>query len=261
MSDPECRLPDDTPAILRAAVAGDLAALQAALAADPAAIHLADPCGACAIHCVAANGCLPCLEALLAAGADPNTPMVARGPAPLEGAAPSEPAVTPLPEAGEASEADSQSSNLHQEDPMTALQWAAWGGHEGCLRALLAAGASLEPHSGGAGVFPPLHLAAIGDHEGCLRILLEAGAPLEARDSHADTPLMEACGWGHARCVTALLAAGADLEARGCDGTALQVAVAHGHGDCANVLLAIGARTVSPPAAAPRCCATPRRAF
>ncbi|KAL4425129.1 hypothetical protein ABPG77_008234 [Micractinium sp. CCAP 211/92] len=242
MSDSESGLPDDAPAILRAACAGDLAALEAILADTPAAICETEDQGACAIHYAAANGHLPCVQALLAAGADPSVP-AAHGAAPLALAASY--GHTPILRALLAAGADMEATCPLSRDidaPMTALQWAAWEGHEECLRALLAAGASLEPQRG-AEFYPALSLAAGEGHKGCVCALLEAGAPVEARGSDGNTALIVACYGGHEDCMAALAAAGADLEARGSRGTALQVAVACRQGVCATALVGLGART------------------
>ncbi len=72
MSDLKSGLPDGAPAILHVARAGDLAALQAILADDPAAIHKTDINEICAIHIAAGHGHLAFVQALLAAGSNPD---------------------------------------------------------------------------------------------------------------------------------------------------------------------------------------------
>lgn len=65
-------LRDGTPAILRAAEDGDLAAVQGALARDPLLAQACDETGDTALHKAAERGHLPVVDALVAAGANPD---------------------------------------------------------------------------------------------------------------------------------------------------------------------------------------------
>ncbi len=76
-----------------------------------------------------------------------------------------------------------------------------------------------------------------------LRLLLAAGAPINCRDYNNETPLMIATSLGHVGCLRMLLDHGADIEARGNSGwKALTNAVAHSRLDCAEELLSSGAK-------------------
>lgn len=240
-------------AILRAARSGDLPELEAALASDPAGINKTDSNRVCAIQYAAGRGYLPCVQALLAAGADPDDPAADNclplALAAMEGYVP---VVNALLTSGASLEATSDDDFGR---PLTALQWAAGYGQEGSLRALLAASASLEAPRRGPVFSPALHLAAESGHEGCVRALLEAAAPLEARDSDGNTALTVACCFGQEACMAALVAAGADMVARGSWGTTLKVTTAAHHRCCATALVGVGARTASAPRASLQPCA------
>ena len=57
-----------------------------------------------------------------------------------------------------------------------------------------------------------LHIAANAGRTSTVRALVAAGASLNLRDEPGWTPLARACGGGHHECVAALVAAGADLN-------------------------------------------------
>jgi len=102
---------------------------------------------------------------------------------------------------------------------------AAFFGHEGTVRALLARGANVNTPSGNAMQVRPLHSAAAGSHTGVALALIEAGADVNARQHGGFTALMSAAQNGNEELVAALLAAGADASARTDDGrTALDLA-------------------------------------
>ena len=83
-----------------------------------------------------------------------------------------------------------------------------------------------------------LHLAAGGGHEGCLRLCLEAGADVSVSDEGGDTPLSMACFYGHTSCARRCLEAGADVNQADDDGdTPLSMACLSGHTDCARLCL------------------------
>ena len=78
----------------------------------------------------------------------------------------------------------------------------------------------------------PLHIAVSKGHEGCLRALLELGASLEAADHHAHTALHWAAASGQQGCLRVLLERGASLAAIDCNGLTA-VALAAGKGQSA----------------------------
>lgn len=88
---------------------------------------------------------------------------------------------------------------------------AAAHGHQGCVAALLAAGADTE--GADAHAHTAAHWAAAGGHEECLAALLAAGADAEAADSNGLTAFALAAGRGRVGCMERLAAAGARLDA------------------------------------------------
>ena len=77
-----------------------------------------------------------------------------------------------------------------------------------CVRALLAAGISIEVKERER-QFTALHLAAFLGRDACVKALLDAGADKRAKATMDLTPLRLAHGEGHSSCVELLLAAGA----------------------------------------------------
>jgi len=118
---------------------------------------------------------------------------------------------------------------------------AASGGHESCVRELLAAG--VNPNVGDDYGNTPLHRAAYNGHEACVRVLIAAGADPNVGDDYGNTPLLEATWNGHEACVAFLIAAGADPNVVVGDygNTPLYQAAWDGHEACVRVLIAAGA--------------------
>jgi ankyrin repeat protein len=94
-----------------------------------------------------------------------------------------------------------------------------------------------------------LHFAAIGGHEEVVAYLLENGAQVEQQDGHGYTPLMYASEGGHLRVVLLLLehmgeqVQGLEVtDERDYGRTALHLAVARGHDEVVIALLRHGAR-------------------
>lgn len=116
----------------------------------------------------------------------------------------------------------------------TALHWAAEEGHPDTVRALLRAGASVEPqnsaqHDKTTVATTPLMLAALKGHVEVARLLLEFGAGADDRDAHPTrsdhdndvgaapwrhTALHDTAEGGHAGIASVLLDAGFDREQR-----------------------------------------------
>ena len=128
---------------------------------------------------------------------------------------------------------------------MTALHFAAKGGHQGILRVLLDAGADAsasfeatwedvegDPGANAATMDPDrllaLHVAAMRGDEGAVRVLLDAGADVAVRGRWGHTPLHHAARLGHRVTARALLDAGADASSNAGGVTPLHAAALEG---------------------------------
>jgi cytohesin len=148
---------------------------------------------------------VPALEALLAAGADPNRgELEDRGPLHIAAASGCAAACMVLLAAGAlVTNAANASSPLRDV-----------GGNPEVASLLLAAGADANTPSGYLRD-TPLHTAARGGHAGVVQVLLRAGADVHARNVHGATPMLVA---QDVAVVRTLLAAGADPSAVDCRG-------------------------------------------
>jgi len=81
------------------------------------------------------------------------------------------------------------------------LSWAAWKGHEACVRVLIAAKADMAHVYQGK---TALHWAAFNGHASTCRVLVDEGASLTAVDEDGKTPLEVAKAQGHADCMAIL---------------------------------------------------------
>ncbi len=95
------------------------------------------------------------------------------------------------------------------------LASAAWSGNMSVLRALLDAGARVDPDEGRDSA---LACAALKGRLDFVRLLLDSGANPNHRSSGTDTPLTDAVQSGNPEVVRALIAAGADVNAESEDG-------------------------------------------
>jgi ankyrin repeat protein len=117
---------------------------------------------------------------------------------------------------------------------------AAIGGHESCVRELLAAGA--DPNVADNHGNTPLRRAAYNGHEACVRVLIAAGVDPNVVDDYGYTPLLEATWNGHDACIQTLVESGADPNAVNDAGyTSLHWAVYNNHEACVAALIATGA--------------------
>ena len=95
----------------------------------------------------------------------------------------------------------------------TALHYAAFNGHTACLKALLAAGASV--HSRCNYGCTPLHFASQDGEAASVRALIAAGSDVHRADRDGWTPFTAAVLNGHLRVLKILLRAGADVHTGG----------------------------------------------
>ena len=161
--------------------------------------------GSNALIVAAQGGHLACVEALLAASADPNAQT--------------------------------------KDDGFTALMWAAKNGHVEIVQALLPK-MSPDAINNAENKYGSIALifAAQGGHIACVNALLAANADTNAQDTRGNTALIVAAQGGHIACVNALLAANADTNAQDTrDNTALIFAANNGHVACVEALLAASA--------------------
>ena len=133
----------------------------------------------------------------------------------------------------------------------TALNYAAWGGHSECLKALIASGADINVQDGEG--WTPLHSAAGNGRPGCVKLLLEAGADIDCTDDAKITPFFYAAqnginGWtdtddkGYMECLKLLAAAGADINTTdNCGNTALHISIQRTDFECMSLLMELGA--------------------
>ena len=160
---------------------------------------------------------------------------------------------------------------------MTALMWAAHGGHTDCVQLLLQHSADVRKRSLSGS--EATHYAAQRGHKEVRAAVLDAGCDVNAADVQQMTPLLYAAREGHTDCVRLLLQHGADAHRLTDDGStaahyaaqrgnkevlvavldagcgvdvkdklnrtpltmALNYAIACGNADCARVLLQRGA--------------------
>ena len=134
--------------------------------------------------------------------------------------------------------------NSAQGDGMTALHWAATGGHADVVEALLASGAEVGATTR-IGAYTPLHLASQGGHAAVVRALLEKGSDAGAVTTNSGaTPLHLAARAVYGEnAVAVLLKHGAEVNAReGSAGqTPLMFAAAYNRSATVQVLLENGA--------------------
>ncbi len=121
------------------------------------------------------------------------------------------------------------------------LMYAAWGGDESTVTALLSYQVPLEQAASNG--WTAMTMAAAKGHAGAVRLLLDAGAAVDPRDVHAWTPLMRASDLGRMDVIRLLVGTGrADLSLINTRGqTALHLAAAAGHLQIYEWLVAAGA--------------------
>ncbi len=201
---PDDRGPGGLTALHVAALFGQ-AGVARALRAGGARLDLADATGRTPLHCAASEGRAEAAAFLLSEGAAVDARTEA-GATPLHFAAARGDVATAraLLDAGavvDAADADGQ----------VALHYAALNRPE-ALALLLARGA--RPGAAAAAGVTPLHLAARGGFTACARALLDAGAPVDPVNVEGGTPLFGAAVHGRKDVYELLVARGANPDAR-----------------------------------------------
>ncbi len=192
------------------------------------------------LYLVAREGDVPCVQFLLAEGANANGGR--------------EDGWTPLHDAADLNHADcvrllleaGAEHSIQDSRGETPLHWAARKSANECARLLLEAGASPnipDKHRGET----PLHGAAWGGNVEIGRMLLTHGADVHARDEEGRSPLHRAAREGRADYAKLLLEHGAPVDATDDAGwTPLCWALRRKHDDCVALLLQHGAAPCPP---------------
>ena len=105
----------------------------------------------------------------------------------------------------------SESNYRTGEHGLTALHCAALNGRTACLKALLAAGASVH-FAGYQARWTPIHKASQYGHAACVRALIAAGSDVNRASLAGTTPFSVSLRYGHRRVLKILLRAGADVR-------------------------------------------------
>ena len=166
-----------------------------------------------ALFLAAERGQLQVVEALIAAGADVESPDL-KGLVPLHAAASQGHwgVIKALAAARPTYQHLNAARNL---GGMTPLCCAAAGGHVGAVKALVAAGAALQL-PGGAKGWAPMLFAAEHGHAGVVKVLLAAGVRVDKEVlTYQRTPLYAAVVRGRGEVVQLLLEAGASIGTQG----------------------------------------------
>jgi len=131
--------------------------------------------------------------------------------------------------------------NAAEPDGMTALHWAARGGHAEMAQLLVRGGADVNA-ANRYGV-TPLSLAVQTGESRLVNLLLEAGADANLSSSEGQTPIMTAARTGNPEVIRSLAGYGADVNAReGWQGqTAIMWAATKNHAAAIATLVELGA--------------------
>lgn len=202
--------------VLEAVRAGDIQALKTALAANPSEANARTPEGISAAILAVYAGHRELVPVLVAAGAEEDLFLAC---------------VLGHAERVESFLArDPAAVSARSFDGWTPLHYAAFFGHAGLARLLLARGAFLTARSSNQLQNLPLHAAVAGRHPKLVRLLLEEGTPVESAQHGGYTALHGAALSGDVESVKELLKHGADPNHASAEGvTPGQLAREHNH--------------------------------
>ncbi|XP_045538000.1 transient receptor potential channel pyrexia isoform X1 [Papilio machaon] len=193
------------------------------------------------LHCAASAKCLKCVKVLISHGADVNAGLSDRSP--LHYAV-----LSDAPEVVDALLAAGACPDTPQVFTETPLHVAASLGSDSCMKLLLDAGADVRAALG-PGRTTALHLAAVDGHAECARLLLDHGAYIDCPNSRGQTSLHLAALAQSIEVVELLVGRRADVKARDIDGrTPLHGSIVRGARACdvARLLLSVGADPNAP---------------
>ncbi|XP_023945739.1 transient receptor potential channel pyrexia [Bicyclus anynana] len=193
------------------------------------------------LHCAASAKSLSCVKLLISHGADVNAGLNEHSPLHYAVLSDAPEVVEALLDAG----ACPDTPQVFTETP---LHVAASLGSATCMKLLLDAGADVRAALG-PGRATALHLAAVDGHAECAGLLLEHGAHIDWPNSRGQTSLHLAALAQSVEVVELLVAKRADVRARDIDGrTPLHGAIVRGARACdvARLLLSVGADPNAP---------------
>ncbi|KAK0636779.1 ankyrin repeat-containing domain protein [Bombardia bombarda] len=113
-----------------------------------------------------------------------------------------------------------------EKGPVTALQTAAWHGHENVVRKLVGLGAKLSIQADNIPFISPLQVAAYRGHLSTVSALIELGSDVNETGGHCGSALQGATQKGHLEVARTLIEAGANANVLnvGCHGSPLMAA-------------------------------------
>lgn len=137
---------------------------------------------------------------------------------------------------------DGANVNCADAEGNSPLIFAAFYGHQDCVRLLIDSGADVNQINNWKDKWTALQFACARGHAECVRLLIDSGANIDHVNNKGNTALMNAVDTNHITCVRILLEAGANVNCvNKWNLTALNYAVARNNQDMASLLVSAGA--------------------